>query len=65
VDCWADGIPCTIRLDQGRLCCLVLVGVRADGTKELVAVADGERESGDGGPSCCATCGGVACGRRW
>jgi putative transposase len=26
---------------------LVIVGVRADGTKELVAVADGERESTD------------------
>jgi hypothetical protein len=26
---------------------LVIVGVRADGTKELIAVADGERESGD------------------
>jgi hypothetical protein len=25
----------------------VIVGVRADGTKELVAVADGQRESGD------------------
>jgi transposase-like protein len=32
-------------LEDGRLCCLVIVGVRADGTKELVAVADGERES--------------------
>jgi transposase-like protein len=32
-------------LDEGRLCCLVIVGVRADGTKELVAVCDGERES--------------------
>jgi transposase-like protein len=32
-------------LEQAHLCCLVLVGVRADGTKELVAVADGERES--------------------
>jgi transposase-like protein len=32
-------------LEQARLCCLVIVGVRADGTKELVAVADGERES--------------------
>jgi putative transposase len=47
VYCWADGIHFNIRLDEGRLCCLVLVGVRADGTKELVAVADGERESGD------------------
>jgi putative transposase len=48
VYCWADGIHFNIRLgDQGRLCCLVLVGVRADGTKELVAVADGTRESTD------------------
>jgi putative transposase len=47
VYCWADGIHFNLRLEDGRLCCLVLVGVRADGTKELVAVADGERESGD------------------
>src|SRR6266702_3062513 len=33
--------------EQGRLCCLVIVGVRADGHKELVAVADGTRESTD------------------
>jgi putative transposase len=46
--CWADGIHFNIRLgDQGRLCCLVIIGVRADGTKELVAVADGTRESTD------------------
>ncbi len=37
VYCWADGIHFSIRLgDQGRLCCLVIVGVRADGRKELV-----------------------------
>ena len=36
-----------VRLEQARLCCLVIVGVRADGTKELVALADGERESTD------------------
>jgi putative transposase len=47
VYCWADGIHFNIRLEDGRLCCLVLVGVRTDGTKELVAVADGERESAD------------------
>ena len=47
VYCWADGIHFNIRLEEGRLCCLVLVGVRADGTKELVAVADGQRESSD------------------
>jgi putative transposase len=42
---WADGLHFRVRLEQARLCCLVIVGVRADGTKELVAVADGERES--------------------
>jgi transposase-like protein len=48
VDCWADGVRVSIRLgEQGRLCCLVIVGVRADGRKELVAVADGARESTD------------------
>ena len=45
--CWADGIHFNTRLEDGRLCCLVIVGVRADATKELIAVADGERESGD------------------
>jgi putative transposase len=44
---WADGVHFRVRLEQARLCCLVLVGVRADGTKELVAAADGERESTD------------------
>src|SRR5215218_11369771 len=44
---WADGVHFRVRLEQARLCCLVIVGVRVDGTKELVAVADGERESTD------------------
>jgi putative transposase len=48
VYCWADGVHFSVRLgEQGRLCCLVIVGVRADGRKELVAVADGTRESTD------------------
>jgi putative transposase len=48
VYCWADGVHFNVRLgEQGRLCCLVIVGVRADGRKELVAIADGERESTD------------------
>ncbi len=48
VDCvyvWADGIHVNVRLEQDKLCLLVIVGVRADGTKELVALADGYRES--------------------
>jgi putative transposase len=47
VYCWADGVHFNVRLEEERLCCLVIVGVRADGTKELVAIADGYRESTD------------------
>jgi putative transposase len=36
-----------VRLEEDRLCTLVIIGVRADGTKELVAVEDGYRESTD------------------
>jgi transposase-like protein len=42
---WADGIHVNIRLDQHKLCLLVMIGVRADGRKELIALADGYRES--------------------
>lgn len=42
---WADGIHVNIRLKEHKLCLLVLIGVRADGRKELVALADGYRES--------------------
>jgi len=42
---WVDGIHVNVRLDEDKLCLLVIVGVRADGTKELVALADGYRES--------------------
>jgi transposase-like protein len=44
---WVDGIHFNIRLEEERLCTLVVVGVRSDGTKELVALADGYRESTD------------------
>ena len=43
---WVDGIHTGVRLgSDDRLCCLVMVGARLDGTKELVALADGYRES--------------------
>ena len=45
VYCWADGIHVNVRLEEAKLCLLVLVGVRADGRKELIALADGYRES--------------------
>lgn len=43
---WVDGIHTGVRLgSDDRLCCLVVLGARLDGTKELVALADGYRES--------------------
>ena len=42
---WVDGIHFNIRLEEDRLCTLVMIGVTADGTKELVALEDGYRES--------------------
>jgi transposase-like protein len=45
---WADGIHFNVRLEDpgnNRQCILVLMGATADGKKELIAVADGYRES--------------------
>lgn len=42
---WADGIYLNVRLSNDRPCVLVLIGALEDGTKELVAVHDGQRES--------------------
>lgn len=42
---WADGVNFSVRLEEDRLTCLVLVGVRRDGKKELIALVDGHRES--------------------
>jgi transposase-like protein len=42
---WVDGIHLKVRLDQEKLCLLVMLGVRADGRKELVAITSGYRES--------------------
>jgi len=44
---WIDGIHLKVRLEQDKVCLLVILGVRADGTKELVALADGFRESSE------------------
>lgn len=45
---WADGIHVNVRLEDDankRQCILVVMGATAEGTKELIAVADGYRES--------------------
>lgn len=53
VSMWADGIYSNVRFnnnegrtkDESRQCLLVLMGATADGTKELIAVVAGRRES--------------------
>jgi len=43
---WADGVYFDVRLGEDKkLACLVLVGVLPDGTKEVIALEDGYRES--------------------
>lgn len=45
---WADGIHTGARSeDSDGQCLLVIIGVKPDGTKERVAIADGYRESKD------------------
>lgn len=44
---WVDGIHLKVRLEQEKLCLLVMIGVRADGRKELIALTDGYRESAE------------------
>ena len=45
---WADGVHFNIRLaepGEGKACVLVLMGATEDGTKELIAISEGHRES--------------------
>ena len=45
---FVDGVNVAVRLgEDDRLCLLVVIGVREDGEKELLAVEDGYRESAD------------------
>lgn len=42
---WADGVHFNVRLEDDRLACLVIIGVRPNGFKEVIALEDGYRES--------------------
>jgi putative transposase len=42
---WADGVRFPIRLEEDQLTCLVLIGVRPDGGKEVIALEEGYSES--------------------
>src|SRR3954466_1681083 len=45
---FVDGVHVSVRLgEDDRLCLLVVIGVREDGVKELLAVEDGYRESAE------------------
>ena len=61
---WADGIHVNVRLGQEKLCLLVLIGVRADGRKELIALTDGYREATESWADLLRDANGVACARR-
>ena len=59
---FVDGVNVGVRLGEDpKLCLLVVIGVREDGEKELLAVEDGYRESdglvGGGASAICATAG--------
>jgi len=41
---WVDGVYFNVRLEEDRLACLVVVGVRQDGSKEVLTLSDGYRE---------------------
>ena len=61
---WVDGIHLKVRLEQDKVCLLVMIGVRADGRKELIALADGYRDRASRGPTCSATASAAACAHR-
>jgi putative transposase len=42
---WVDGVHFGVRLEDASQCILVIIGVRPDGKKELLAMTDGYRES--------------------
>ena len=42
---WADGIYFQARMEEAKDCVLVIMGVTKEGTKELIAIEDGYRES--------------------
>jgi len=61
---WVDGIHLKVRLAQDKVCLLVMIGVRADGQKELIALADGFRESTESWADLLRAAHGVACAPR-
>jgi transposase-like protein len=66
VYCWADGVHFSIRLgDQGRLCCLVIVGYGPMGARSWSRSPMGPGSRPTTGPSCCGICAAAGWVRRW
>ena len=42
---WADGVHFGVKMEDASQCILVIIGAKADGKKELLAMSDGYRES--------------------
>ena len=52
---WVDGIHLGIRLGEGKLCLLVMIGVRADGRRSWPPWPTATGSPPSRGPTCCAT----------
>jgi putative transposase len=66
VYCWADGVHFSIRLgEQGRLCCLVIVGCALTAPRSWSRSPMGSGSPPTLGLSCCGTCAAVAWARQW
>jgi putative transposase len=61
----ADGIHCNLRLEDGRLCCLVLVGCAPMAPRSWWRSPRGSASTATRGRSCCATAAAAAWVRRW
>lgn len=61
---WVDEIHLKVRLEQDKVCLLVIIDVRADGSKELVALDDGHRDPPSRGPTCSAAASAAGCRPR-
>jgi hypothetical protein len=46
---WVDEIHLKVGLEQDKVCLMVMIGVRADGAKELIAPAFAHRDGVEGG----------------
>jgi putative transposase len=65
VDGWADGVHCNLRLEDGRLCWLVLVGCAPTAPRSWWRSPTGSASPQTTGRSCWGTAAAAAWVRRW